>query len=225
LGRTIAGQLGGLGGLAGSLLPMGSSEAESVATLKSLAIAEALIRQRDLLPVLFEDRWDASQGAWIVEKPGDEPTVGDGVRLFDRRIRSVDHDRKTGVITVAVEWTDREQAADWANGLVQLANQSLRQRAIDEAQDMLKYLESELGQTSKVELRTSMFQLVEAQQKTLMLANTREEYALRVVDPAVTPGIRDRVRPKRPLIAIAGTAVGGFIGCAIVLLLATRRRG
>ncbi len=224
LGRSIAGQLGGLAGLAGGLLPTGSSEAETIATLRSRALTERFIEERSLLPVLFEKQWDADRGAWIESDPRRMPTLRDGFRVFDERVRTVAEDRKTGMVTVAVDWKDPAVAADWANGLVALANETLRQRAIQEATDTLAYLDRELGRIEKVELRTSMFQLVEAQQKTLMLANTRPDYALRVIDPAVAPGPRDRLRPKRAQISIAATMLGALAGCAVAIVLALRRR-
>lgn len=225
LGRSIMGQLGGLAGLAGGMLPTGANEAEILATLRSRALVERFIEERDLLPVLFEDDWDAERGTWTETDPRRIPTLRDGFRVFDRRVRTVQEDRKTGLVTVAIDWKDPAVAADWANGLVALANETLRQRAIQEATDTLAYLDRELGRTEKVELRTSMFQLVEAQQKTLMVANTRPDYALRVIDPAVTPAPRDRLRPKRALISIAATMLGGLAGCAVAILIALRRRG
>lgn len=225
LGRSIMGQLGGLAGLAGGMLPSSANEAEIVATLRSRALTERFITERNLLPVLFEKQWDAKQGAWLVTDPKRVPTLRDGFRVFDRRIRTVAEDRKTGLVTVAVDWKNPELAAEWANGLVALANESLRTRAVEESTATLNYLDRELGKTDKVELRSSLFQLVETQQKALMLANTRPEYALKVIDPAVTPSERDRLRPKRALISIAATMLGGLAGCLVAVLLALRRRG
>lgn len=225
LGRSIMGQLGGLAGLAGGMLPSSANEAEIIATLRSRALTERFITDRNLLPVLFEKKWDAKQGAWLVTDPRRIPTLRDGFREFDRHIRTIAEDRKTGLVTVAVDWKDPEVAAEWANGLVALANDTLRKRAVEESTATLTYLDRELGQTDKVELRSSLFQLVETQQKALMLANTRPEYALKVIDPAVTPSERDRLRPKRALISIAATMLGGLAGCLVAVLLALRRRG
>jgi uncharacterized protein involved in exopolysaccharide biosynthesis len=225
IGRSIMGQLGGLAGLAGGMLPAGANEAETIATLRSRALTERFIEERNLLPVLFEQQWDAGRGTWLETDPSLVPTLRDGFRMFDRQVRSVVEDRKTGLVTVAVDWKDPAVAADWANGIVALANDTLRARAMQEATDTLAYLDRELARTEKVELRTSMFQLVEAQQKTLMLASTRPDYALRVIDPAVTPGPRDRLRPKRAVMSIVATGLGGLLGCVMALVLASRRRG
>lgn len=224
VGRSLVSQMGGLGGLAGMFLGTSSNQAETVATLRSRVIVEQLITEQDLLPVLFPDQWDADKGEWLEKDPKRIPTLGDGYRVFDKEIRSVDEDRKTGIVTLAIEFTDREKTAEWANDLVRRANELLRQRAMADASATLEYLDRELGRTTKVELRESLFQLVEAQQKTLAMANTRPDFAVRVIDPAVVPGLRDRVWPQRPLIAMVFTALGGLLGAAIVLARHLLRR-
>ena len=74
-----------------------------------------------------------------------------------------------------------------ANGLVGLANELLRTRALEEAQRNIAYLNAQADRTNEVELRRAIFNLIESETKTLMLANGRTEYAFRVVDPAVPP--------------------------------------
>ena len=49
-----------------------------------------------------------------------------------------------------------------------------------------------------------------------MLAKGNEEFAFKTVDPAVAP--KDRIRPQRALIAIAGTLLGGLLGVLMVLV-------
>jgi LPS O-antigen subunit length determinant protein (WzzB/FepE family) len=67
-----------------------------------------------------------------------------------------------------------------------------------------------------------MYDLIGSETKTLMLANARIDYALRVVDPAVTP--EARVRPKRKLMVLTGVAIGLFLGCLFVFARDTVRR-
>jgi uncharacterized protein involved in exopolysaccharide biosynthesis len=49
-----------------------------------------------------------------------------------------------------------------------------------------------------------------------MLARGNEEFAFRVIDAASPP--RDRVRPKRTLIAVVGTMAGGILAIFLVFL-------
>jgi uncharacterized protein involved in exopolysaccharide biosynthesis len=60
--------------------------------------------------------------------------------------------------------------------------------------------------------------MIENQVRTAMMANTREDFAFKVVDPAVTPDLRAKVRPRRALIALGGVLLGTFAGVAVVAL-------
>jgi len=49
-----------------------------------------------------------------------------------------------------------------------------------------------------------------------MLADVREEYILRVIDPPVIA--EEKIRPRRSFIAIVGTLIGGSLSLILVLL-------
>ena len=134
--------------------------------LNSSNFTGRFIEDEKLLPVLFADRWDPAKGRWTVESPEDVPTLADGVRMFDRTIRSVQEDRRTGIVKLSIVWTDREVAAHWANLLVQRVNRDLRQRAIEESQASINYLNAELAKTNVIELREAIYRLLENQLKT-----------------------------------------------------------
>jgi uncharacterized protein involved in exopolysaccharide biosynthesis len=203
---ALASQFAGVAALAGLNLGADNRTAEAVATLRSRAFTESFIRERNLLPVLFEDAWDAGSKAW---KPDQEPTMWDAFQLFDG-IRSVDEDVTNGLITVAVKWRDAGLAAEWANGLVTDVNARLRAAAIRESQQNLEYLQAELGKSSQVQLQATIFSLIESQMQNAMLANVKVEYAFRVIDPATVA--EKRYWPNRLLLAVLGLFAGGLIG-------------
>ncbi len=212
---AIAGQFGGLSRLAGINLGGDGSTEESIATLKSRELTTAFIKEEGLMPILFESAWDKNTKAWKKmwwnfsdEKDG--PTAWDAYKLFDENIRSVNVDKKTNLVTVAIEWEDQELAAKWANKLVKRVNQERRQEAIEEAEKSIKYLEDQLQKTGVVEIQQSIYKLIEAQTKSKMVASTREEYAFKVIDKAVVP--EEKAKPKRKLIVILGLFLGGMAG-------------
>jgi uncharacterized protein involved in exopolysaccharide biosynthesis len=210
------GQLGGLASLAGVSVGGGGSDKDiSVATLQSRALIQGLIKDGNLLPLLFEDEWDASKKAWDVESPDDVPTLLDGSDLFEKKILKVSEDKKTGLVTVEVEWTSPELAAQWTNQLVSRANVSLQQRALAESEHHLKFLQDQLQQTSLVDVRQSIFTLVENELKNSMVAKGNDQYAFKVIDPAVVP--EKKVWPKRGLILVLGFFAGLFLSVVGVL--------
>lgn len=202
---SLAGQFGGLAGLAGVSLGGSADRSEAMGTLNSKRLAESFITERQLLPVLYPESWDAEAQQWksSVRQP---PTVWKATEKFTKEIRRVSDDKKTGLVTVAVEWRDAQQAAEWTNELVKRANASLRARAITKSDANLVYLNAELEKSSVVELRQAIYRLIESEVKNVMLARGNEEFAFKVIDPAVTP--ERKTKPKRALIVIVGAFLG-----------------
>lgn len=218
---SVVGQLGGLASLAGVALSGGGNKDENIEYLRSHDFAARFIEEENLLPVLFAKKWDAQNGRWNVEDPEDVPTISDGVRLLDR-IRTVQEERRTGLVTLSLKWRDRELAARWANLMVERVNRDLRARAIAEAQASIDYLNSELAKTGVVELRESLYRLYENQVKTIMFAKVRSQYAFKVIDPAYVPDADRFVQPKRlPMILIG--ALGGLLGGFVLVAFLLRR--
>lgn len=218
----IGGQLGGLAALAGLSVGEGN-DVVSLAVLQSREFARDFIEQLDLMPIFFEEEWDAEKDRWRVDDPTEAPDVRDGVKFFHEEIFEVSEERRTGLVTVAIEWTDPDVAAEWASILVHRLNDRLRERALQEAQTNVAYLQSEMAKATLVTLQESIGRLLEAELPKLMLAKGNEEFAFKIVDPAVPP--RERVRPKRALTAIIGTILGGLLGIFIVLVGHSGRAG
>ena len=207
--NAISGALGGLASLAGMNVGVGGNDTEEIiAVLRSRAFIRDFIQDLNLLPVLYDE---VSK-----QDPEDDPDIRDAVRYFDRKILTVDEDRDTGLITLSIEWTDPERAAEWANLLVERLNDRMRQRALSEAQSNVDYLQAELGKTGLVTLQQSIGRLLENELQKVMIARGNKEFALRVVDPAQVP--KRRSWPRRTFLVIVTTAVGGLVALLIVMV-------
>lgn len=217
-GDGISGLLGQLGDLAALVETyVGGAKdrtSESIATLKSRVLAREFITQRQLKPVLFADRWDRDNKTW---RTGVRiPTDAEAVEQFDRNVRAVSFDRRTGLVLLTVEWSDPILAAQWANLLVQDVNTRRRNEAINEARTSIEYLQRQLAKNNAIEIQQALYRLIEAQTKTMVVASTRDEYAFRVLDPAVPP--EKRVRPKRTLMVLVAVFLAIVIASAAVLV-------
>ena len=217
-GDGVSGLLGQLGGLAALVETyVGSPKdrtAESIATLKSRILTREFIQQRQLKPILFADRWDGDVKTWRAGARA--PTDAEAVEQFDRDIRKVNLDRRTGLVLLTVEWTDPALAAQWANMLVQEVNNRRRNEAINEARTSIEYLQRQLAKNNAIEIQQALYRLIEAQTKTVAVASTQEEYAFRVIDPAVAP--EQRVRPKRTLMVLVALFLGFVVATVVVLV-------
>ncbi len=215
---ALAGQFGGLASLAGIDLGGGGGKTEeAIAILESRQFTEAFIRDHDLLPVLFAERWDPVQKAWNVEAGEDPPDMWDAIAAFDQ-IRKVESEKKSGLVKLTIRWHDPEQAAAWANELVERVNRHLQEQAVAEAQKSIDYLREQLKTTDVVDMQQAIYRLIEAQTKNIMFAKVRDEYVFRVIDPAVPPDPDDPVSPKRSLMVTLGVVLGLILGVLLAFL-------
>jgi uncharacterized protein involved in exopolysaccharide biosynthesis len=216
---ALAGQFGDIASLMGVNLGGGSSVDESIAALKSREVATAFIKEHRLKRILFADRWDPAKKTWAKHwwssgVGNGTPTDWDAYSIFDS-IRSVDVDSKTNLVTLTIEWKNPVLAAKWTNDLVKQVNAVRRQEAVTDAENSIRYLQEQLANTSSVEVQQAIYRLIEAQTKNKMLASTREEYAFKVIDPAVAP--ERKAKPRRSVIVVLGTIAGMVLGVVIVL--------
>ncbi|SDH67458.1 Wzz/FepE/Etk N-terminal domain-containing protein [Propionivibrio dicarboxylicus] len=221
---ALAGQLGGLAEMAGVSVGGGGSKDASLAYLKSRVLLEGFIKDNDLMPIFYAKQWDAANKKWLSTDPEKMPTLWKAYELFSKRILAVAHDKKTNLITLTITWKDREQAVAWANDLVKMANANLRQKTIDETRLSIGYLEKELQKTPVVDVQQTIYRVMENQIKTMMMANTQEQFAFKVIDPAAIVDENAYVSPKRALMMALGALGGLFVGVVFVFVRQSLRQ-
>jgi uncharacterized protein involved in exopolysaccharide biosynthesis len=213
LGDTASkmGRLGGLASLVGVDLLGGDMDREAQAVLRSRRLIEEFIKRQVPLDSFVRE--------------GKPPTLWRAVEMFKDDVLEIKETQLSGVTAISIEWTEAPVAAQWANEFVALCNDLIRTRALEESARNIKYLNEQLAKTDVVELRRVLYNLVENETKTQMLANARPEYAFTVVDPAVTPEIR--WFPRRTIITLLGVSAGIMIGvlAAFARNAWRRRRG
>ena len=233
---SLASKFGGLASLAGVSLPGGGSDktAFAIEYLKSRAFLDTFIQKHpDVLPELMAvEKWnagnntlsfnpevyDAESGQWIREVVAPKqakPSVQEAHQVFNQQL-SVAQDKETSFVTLAIEHHSPYVAEKWVTWLVQDVNDALRDNDIAQAERSIAYLQSEIDNTSLSEMRSSLFDLVQSQTQTIMLANASPEYIFKTVDPAVVPELK--AKPKRALIVVLGTMLGGMLAVLIVLI-------
>jgi len=89
---------------------------------------------------------------------------------------------------------------------------------VQEAEASIQYLESKLQETNIAGMQQVFYQLIESETRTVMLANAQKEYVFKTVDPAVVP--QEKSEPKRAMICILATLLGGMLGVFLVFLRA-----
>jgi LPS O-antigen subunit length determinant protein (WzzB/FepE family) len=224
----LGSMLGNLGSSAGLISSLGfgfgneTATTEALAVLQSREFIEEFIRSHNLMPVLYADKWDPQAGRWKADVT--PPTSWKAYKLFTRDIMDVSQDKKTNLVTLHIDWTDRLVAAAWANDLVERVNARLRGRAMSDADDTIRYLEQELKNAEAVEIRTALFNMIESQLKIKSVATVRKQYVFKVLDAAAPSDFDVRLRPHKAIYAITGLVIGSILGASIAVLAGAPRR-
>ena len=232
---ALASQYGGLASLAGINLGGGQADKTGLGleVLKSRKFVGDFIERHDLLvPLMAAEGWDAESGElkidpddydiaakkWVREVSPPKKTIPSTQEAYEEfsDLFSVSQDKKSGFVTVSVEHYSPTVARQWVDWLVDDLNSEIMRQDVSEAEQAIEYLNKQIASTSLAELQTVFFRLIEEQTKTVMLAKVSSEYLLKTLDPAVAPEEKDK--PKRALIAVLGTLLGGFLGIVIVLV-------
>ncbi|MGU5889742.1 Wzz/FepE/Etk N-terminal domain-containing protein [Aeromonas hydrophila] len=238
---AMAAQFGGLASLAGVNLSGGGSDKTAIAVEigKSRQFLSHFIRQHQLeVPlmavakadkatgelVIDEGAYDVASKKWVREVPPGksvEPTDWELVKGF-RDVASISQDAKSGLVTVAVEYYSPKLAKQWVDWLVADLNEAMKLRDQTDATRNITYLTAQLEKTPVADMQKVFYQLIEDQTKTLMLTEVNQEYVFKTLDPAVVA--EEKAKPKRALIAVLGTLLGGMLGVIMALVRHAMRR-
>ncbi|MDV7105991.1 Wzz/FepE/Etk N-terminal domain-containing protein [Vibrio sp. TH_r3] len=233
---AMASQFGGLASLAGINLGGGSNDnkAMALAVLNSRQFLNTFITEHDLLvPLMASTEWNASSGEliinpklydqainrWVREVPEGKsvvPTDWEAYKKFKSDVLASADAKETGLVTLSVTHFSPIVAQQWATWLVEDLNAWMKEKSLAETKRNIGYLKQQIEKTDVSDMQSVFYQLVEEQTKNLMLAEVEDEYSFKTIDPAVIP--EEKAGPKRALICVLATLLGGMLGVAIVLV-------
>jgi uncharacterized protein involved in exopolysaccharide biosynthesis len=230
----MASQLGGLASIAGINLGNGSIDKASLAIelMKSRSFIEGFIFKHDLLvPLMASKSWDMATDMLIIDnqvydmsnlkwlrevkapqKP--EPSSWEAYKVFLSLLK-VSQDKNNSMVKVSIDFYSPTIAKQWLTWFIEDINEYMREQDKTEVQASIDYLTKQLANIKVANMETVFYQLIEEQTKNMMLTMVKKEYVLKTIDPAQVPDTKDK--PKRALIVVFGTILGGIISIIIVL--------
>lgn len=228
------GQLGGLASLAGVSLDGGGGSEAAVAQeiMQSWGFVEQFIVNNELEVEVFaaegwnktsnvltidSDLYDKDSNKWLIDEDGQlrAPTSWELYEAFSKRL-SVSEDKKSGLTSVSIEYFSPIVAKNWVDLYVAAINEHMRQRKLSQVNSNIEYLQAQIEKTSIAEMREVFYQIIEEQVKNKMLAEASPEYAFVTVSPSMVP--EEKSKPKRALMCILGTLLGGMLSVLYVLV-------
>lgn len=211
IGRGV-GQLGSLAGLVGINLAGGGSSKIPLAVLRSREFARDFIADSKLADVL--------------QRRAGSGDIRDVTDYFLKHVLSVYEDRKTGMISIGIEWTDPAAAAQWAKSLIDQLNGRLRARALLESERNIEFLRREMTSTSVTSMQQSIGKVLEAEMQKLLLARGSEQFAFQTIDGPEVP--KSPSFPRRFILIASGTLAGTLLGVLLAVwryTMMSRRTG
>ena len=233
---ALASQFGGLASLAGvNLGGKGGIDKTQLAieVLKSRQFTSEFIQKHNILTDLMAaKKWDRDTdkiiydselyneqtNTWVrdVEPPfKPEPSMQEAYKEFSK-IFVANKDKESGMVTISVDHLSPTVAQQWATWLIQDINKVMKDRDVAEAHRSTEFLNQQIALTNVADIKTVLYKLIEEQAKTIMFAEVRDEYVFKTIDPALAP--EEKAKPKRALICVLGTMLGGMLGVMLVLV-------
>jgi hypothetical protein len=227
----LAGQFGGLAGMAGLSLGGGKGDDNAIALelLKSRSFLHSFIEKRNILPELLaatkweqannsliynEELYNAQEKKWVRGAPPGKaviPTPWEGFYQF-RSLLDIEYISKKGMIKISLTYLSPEIATKWLTWLVADLNSYWRLQEKKLADDSIQYLQAQVDKTNNTEMQTIFYSIIAEQTQKVLLTEVRKEYLFKTLAPIVIP--EEKSAPSRALIAAAGT----FFGVLLSLL-------
>ncbi len=236
----LARNFGGLASLAGINLGGGggggTKTAMIIEVLKSRKFINNFIVKRNILIPLWAGNsideetgeliidhniYNEAEQQWVRDDENSKPTYHEAYRKFEENLY-IFHNKQDSFVTIGYTHSSAEVAKEWVSYLVEDLNEYIRQQDLADAGVSIEYLKAELENTDVAELRKVINDLVKEQMNTIMLAKVRSEYALKIIDPPVAPELA--TSPKRKLIAVVGTLLGGILSLIIIFIRNSYRK-
>ena len=227
-------QFGGLASLAGIDIGGGDGGEKQIAleVMQSRSFIEQFINQSGILVeiiaakgwnaeskrlILDSDIYNTQSRQWVRTAPlGRQvtPSLWEAYKVFSDML-VVSEDKKTGLVSVSIEYFSPYQARQWLENYILAINLYLQQRKLSRIEKNIDYLQQQIATTSVAEMREIFFTLIEEQIKSKMLVEASPDYAFTTVSEAMLP--EEKSQPKRALIVILGGLLGMMLSICLVL--------
>jgi uncharacterized protein involved in exopolysaccharide biosynthesis len=185
----------------GIAAPASSNMSEIANLLRSNILREKILIKYNLFPVLFSGR----QLKWKSE----DEKMWAGIRFLETVIK-VNPIQKDNIIQITADFKDPKVAGDLVNYTLIELTEYMSSEAKRVAETNKKYLESQLDKTADPFIKTKLYSLIAQQIETSMMAEVKENFAFKIIDP---PRVPDRkIKPKRTQMAVIAFVVSLFLG-------------
>ncbi|QLJ08010.1 Wzz/FepE/Etk N-terminal domain-containing protein [Pseudoalteromonas sp. JSTW] len=232
----LSSKFGGLASIAGINIQSQSGSKREVAleTLKSRSFIKRFINDNKLKPIILAAKdwepknnelvydpeiYEVKSQKWVREVSFPKTQVPSDIeayRFFMKENLNISEDKDTSFVYISVNHFSPYIAKEILDKIIISINDELRKVDIEEANKSVAFLQQKIEETKNVDMRKIMFDMIETQVQNQMLAEVRDEYIFKTIDPAIADEIK--FSPKRAVLCIMGFIIGFFFSVLCVLV-------
>jgi uncharacterized protein involved in exopolysaccharide biosynthesis len=188
--------------------PSTSNVSELINLLNSNILTERVIKKNNLLAVFFKKE--------ELKNLPDNIKAWKGIRELNG-VFSVRNKQKEGSIELSAEFRDPKIAKDIINYMLAELTNYMSSEAKRVAETNRKYLETLIDKNADPLIRQKIYSLIAKQIEISMMAEVKENFAFKVIDPPKVPD--RRIKPKRRQIVMIAFIISLFAGIFIAFFM------
>lgn len=160
--------------------------------------------------LIFSDEvYDPNKSMWLKKYDAsneEDLSYLDAYRTYKSIISISWKKSESEFMTISVVHPSPNFAKEFLSLIIQETNALVRERKFYETEESLKYLNSQLAQTTVAEIRSSINSIIMNQLNAQMIASVRKNYLLSPLDAPFVPD--ERFSPRRTLIVVLSSILG-----------------
>lgn len=226
--NSMLSQYSGVASLAGINLPSSSQNKSAlvIEIIKSRSFFNVIILDEYILPkIIAYDKYDqenntdvynsdiySSKDGWNIQNQ--RPSTLDAHSIFLNML-NIEEDSKSGFIKISIDHESPLFAKLLLNSILKNINLVIKHNDIKDSNESINFLKSEISKTNTVDIKNGLSNILEKQLEKNLLANVRDEYIVKIIDPPHTP--EKKYSPKRSTLVIL-ISIFGFLASIIFVI-------
>ena len=209
--------LGAFGGMAEKLVGLGGGGDldKFGVVLKSRELARSVVEKYELMPELFEGRWNPLKKEW---GGNPVPTIQDAYKALMSML-TVSQDRSAKIMIVKFDHEDPRFAKILVTHYLTELSELLREETLNDASENKRFLQQQLEITSDPLLKVKIYDLLSKEIERETFARAQRYYGFNVIDPPIASDLNKRVKPNRRRICILAVTAAGFLAIFLAFFL------
>jgi len=188
--------------------PQTSNFSEITGLLKSDILMQKVMEKGKFRDILFEK--DDLEGLSENEK------AWEGIRLLKEDVLTVKENKKENTLSISARYRDPAIAQSIAATTLNELTDHMTAEARRVANANMRHLESQIVNAADPFVRQKIYSLIAQQIETAMMAEAKENFAFKVLDPPRVPD--KKIKPKRVLMVVLAFVVSLFLGILLAFI-------